>query len=94
MQALALLTRIPHQDVTHARKQIVETVRTVADILRNTPAVCRRCYIHPVVLETFEGGTLDTLEIARKPRGLRADEAAFVALLEEAARQSAKRSGK
>ncbi|UEP25532.1 DNA topoisomerase IB [Burkholderia ambifaria] len=94
VQALALLRRIPHQGVTHARKQIVETVRTVADTLRNTPAVCRRCYIHPVVLDTFEAGLLATLEVRRTPRGLRADEAAFAALLEQAARQSRKRSRK
>ncbi|QTD94964.1 DNA topoisomerase IB [Burkholderia anthina] len=85
VQALALLRRIPHQGVTHARKQIVETVRIVADRLRNTPAVCRRCYIHPVVLDTFEAGLLAALEVRRTPRGLRVDEAAFVALLENAA---------
>ncbi|WP_176315724.1 DNA topoisomerase IB [Burkholderia vietnamiensis] len=90
VQALALLRRIPHESVTQARKQIVETVRAVAGILRNTPAVCRRCYIHPVVLDTFEAGLLDTFEVTRKPRGLRADEAAFVALLEQAERRSAR----
>ncbi|RQS08901.1 DNA topoisomerase IB [Burkholderia sp. Bp8998] len=94
VQALALLRRIPHQGVTHARKRIVETVRAVADILRNTPAVCRRCYIHPVVLDTFEAGVLAALEVPTTPRGLRADEAAFAALLEQATRQSAKRSRK
>ncbi|KVC45501.1 DNA topoisomerase [Burkholderia diffusa] len=86
VQALALLRRVPHEDVTHARKQIVETVRAVADILRNTPAVCRRCYIHPAVLDAFEAGMLAALEVRRSPRGLRADEAAFAALLEQAAR--------
>lgn len=79
VQALALLRRVPHQGITHARKQIVETVRIVAEILCNTPAVCRRCYIHPVVLETFEGGMLAAPEVRRTPRGLRADEAAFAA---------------
>ncbi|WP_175912264.1 MULTISPECIES: DNA topoisomerase IB [unclassified Burkholderia] len=86
VQALALLRRIPHEDVTQARKQIVETVRAVADILRNTPAVCRRCYIHPAVLDAFEAGMLAALEVRRSPRGLRVDEAAFAALLEQAVR--------
>ncbi|AJY11345.1 DNA topoisomerase IB [Burkholderia dolosa] len=88
VQALALLRRTPYRGVTHARKQIVETVRTVADMLRNTPAVCRRCYIHPAVLDAFESGTLDTLEVLRTPRGLRVDEAAFAALLALAARRA------
>ncbi|RKT99468.1 DNA topoisomerase [Burkholderia sp. Nafp2/4-1b] len=92
VQALALLRRIEHQGATHARKQIVETVRTVAEILRNTPAVCRRCYIHPVVLDTFEAGTLGALEVRRTPRGLRVDEAAFAALLEQAARRDRRRT--
>lgn len=94
VQALALLRRVPQQDVAHASKQIVETVRTVAEVLRNTPAVCRRCYIHPVVLDTFEAGMLAALQVRRTPRGLRVDEAAFAALLEQAARQAVKRSNK
>ncbi|WP_423236655.1 DNA topoisomerase IB [Burkholderia multivorans] len=90
VQALALLRRAPHGGVTEARKQIVETVRAVADMLHNTPAVCRRCYIHPDVLEMYESGRLDTLVIRRAPRGLRADEAAFAALVAGAARRAAK----
>ncbi|MDN7907915.1 DNA topoisomerase IB [Burkholderia diffusa] len=94
VQALALLRHIPHEDVTQARKQIVETVRAVADILRNTPAVCRRCYIHPAVLDAFEAGMLAALEVRHSPRGLRVDEAAFAALLGQAARQSSRKSRK
>ncbi|MCA8000248.1 DNA topoisomerase IB [Burkholderia metallica] len=90
VHALALLRRAPHRGVTHARKQIVETVRAVADLLRNTPAVCRRCYIHPAVLDAFEAGMLATLAVTRTPRGLRVDEAAFVALLASASRRAAK----
>ncbi|WP_236858247.1 DNA topoisomerase IB [Burkholderia metallica] len=90
VHALALLRRAPHRGVTHARKQIVETVRAVADLLRNTPAVCRRCYIHPAVLDAFEAGMLATLAVMRTPRGLRVDEAAFVALLASASRRAAK----
>ncbi|MDI9690465.1 DNA topoisomerase IB, partial [Burkholderia cenocepacia] len=67
-----------------------ETVRAVADLLRNTPAVCRRCYIHPVVLDAFESGALATLAVRRSLRGLRADEAAFVALLVSASRRAAR----
>ncbi|MFT9639708.1 DNA topoisomerase IB, partial [Alcaligenes phenolicus] len=88
VHALGLLRRTEHRGDTHARKQIVETVRAVAELLRNTPAVCRRCYIHPAVLDAFEAGTLAALAVRRTPRGLRADEAAFVALLGAARRRA------
>lgn len=35
-----------------------ETVDRVAGILRNTRAVCRRCYIHPAVMEAWQEGVL------------------------------------
>ena len=53
----------------------------VAADLRNTRAVCRRCYIHPAVIQSWEAGTLaaEIAEIrrrARRPRsGLDPDEA-------------------
>ncbi|AWV04489.1 DNA topoisomerase IB [Burkholderia sp. JP2-270] len=87
--ALALLRRAPRHGAAHAHKQIVETVRAVAALLHNTPAVCRRCYIHPAVLDAFESGELDKLKGVRTPRGLRAEEAAFAALLASTSRRTA-----
>jgi DNA topoisomerase-1 len=37
---------------------IVRAVEEVARRLRNTPAVCRKCYIHPAILEGYLDGTL------------------------------------
>ncbi len=85
VHALAALRRIEWLDAAQARKQIVETVRAVAALLYNTPAVCRRCYIHPRVLEAFESGALASLGPYPARRGLRTDEAAFAALLVAAA---------
>jgi DNA topoisomerase-1 len=46
-------------------KNAVEAVKFTALHLRNTPAVCRKCYIHPAVLEQYlESGRLK----ARKSR--------------------------
>ena len=40
-------------------KQTVATcVKAVAGLLGNTPAVCRASYIHPSVIEAYEGGRL------------------------------------
>jgi DNA topoisomerase-1 len=36
----------------------LQVVRQVAKQLGNTPAVCRKCYIHPAVLESFLGGSM------------------------------------
>ena len=62
---------------------IVEAVKVVSGHLGNTPAVCRACYIHPAVLEAYADGTLASrLARARKVRGLSAEEAAVLAVLE------------
>ncbi len=47
--ALAALRRLMWRGAPEARRHIVATVKEVAGLLRNTPAVCRRCYIHPAV---------------------------------------------
>ena len=48
-------------DTRKARKRaIVSVVDTVAGRLGNTRAVCRRCYVHPAVFDSYlEGSTLD-----------------------------------
>lgn len=85
--ALAALRRIEPTSAAHARKHLVDTVKNVAAALRNTPAVCRRCYIHPAVVEAFEASELGALPKVRTRRGLKADEAAFSALLARESRR-------
>jgi DNA topoisomerase-1 len=40
------------------KKAIVQAVEKVAKHLGNTPAICRRCYIHPAILDGYLEGTL------------------------------------
>jgi DNA topoisomerase-1 len=40
------------------KKAIVRAVEKVAKHLGNTPAICRRCYIHPAIFEGYVDGTL------------------------------------
>ena len=40
------------------KKAVVDMVRQVAEQLGNTPAVCRKCYIHPAIIESFATGKL------------------------------------
>jgi DNA topoisomerase-1 len=41
-----------------ARRNVVEAVRLTSDRLGNTPAVARRSYVHPAVLEAYLEGSL------------------------------------
>jgi DNA topoisomerase I len=40
------------------KKAIVDAVKQVAAHLGNTPAICRRCYIHPAILDGYLDGSL------------------------------------
>jgi DNA topoisomerase-1 len=41
---------------TQAKKNIVQIIKEVAKRLGNTPSVCRKCYVHPTVLECYLAG--------------------------------------
>lgn len=43
---------------TQAKKNIVQAIKTVAAKLGNTPSVCRKCYVHPAVVDCYLRGTL------------------------------------
>lgn len=46
-------------DEVESRQKVVSTaIKEVAEHLGNTPAVCRSSYVHPLIIETFEGGEL------------------------------------
>ena len=73
---------------------IVAVVKQVALDLRNTPAVCRKSYINPVVFEAWRAGRLhDALppDAARHPRKA---ERAALAFLRAEARLAARRGRK
>ncbi|PMS35752.1 DNA topoisomerase-1 [Trinickia symbiotica] len=88
--ALASLRRLDSSSATQARHHVVEMIKEVATLLRNTPAVCRRCYVHPAVVAAFEAGELSTLDCGSARRGLRLHEAELCLLLEQAEKRAAK----
>ena len=51
------------ESVTQAKKNVVAAIKAVALKLGNTPAVCKKCYVHPAVLEAYFGGI--TIEEAK-----------------------------
>ena len=76
------------ESATQAKKNMIQAVKTVAEQLGNTPAVCRKCYIHPAVLDSYMTGELvkilDAAEkkIAKNHHALREEEVQVMFLLE------------
>lgn len=68
-----------------AKSNILRAIDKVSEQLNNTRAICRKYYIHPAILETYEEGTmLELLQNGTKGKGeagLGSDEAALVWLL-------------
>ena len=63
LAAMALREFEQFDSETQAKKNVVRAIETVSARLGNTPSVCRKCYVHPAVLETYlDGSMLDTLK--------------------------------
>jgi DNA topoisomerase-1 len=60
-QALAAVERFKSN--TEAKRNVVKAIEAVAKRLGNTKAVCRKCYIHPAILDAYmDGGTIQTIK--------------------------------
>ena len=73
---------------SQAKKNVVRAIRSVAEQLGNTPSVCRKCYVHPAVLETYMSGTMVSFlkkniqrRRARAGHALRHEERVLIRLL-------------
>jgi DNA topoisomerase I len=63
LAAIALSAAGEFETKKQAKANIKNAIGAVAKILGNTPAVCRQCYIHPIVLETYlNGDSIDGLK--------------------------------
>lgn len=90
LAAMALREFEKFDSEAQARKNIVRAIETVAAKLGNTPSVCRKCYVHPAVLESYLDGTMVEGLLARAQETLAEDlhelepeEAAVLAMLEQ-----------
>jgi DNA topoisomerase-1 len=50
------------------RKQVLEAIRLAAEDLANTPAICRKSYVHEAVVAAFEDGILERFAQALRRR--------------------------
>jgi DNA topoisomerase-1 len=88
LAAQRLTASNPFEGEASPKANLLEAVATVAGRLGNTVAVCRKCYIHPTVLQAFEDRhTFDRLRTATSRRtrrkGLTSEEAALLRFLAE-----------
>ena len=86
--SMALQDFLEIDDDAGRKKAIVGAIESVAGQLGNTPAVCRACYVHPDVIDSYLDGTL-VRALSARARGagrgahaLRPEEAAVLGLLQ------------
>ena len=79
-----------YQDGVNRRSALARSMKAVSEQLGNTPAVCRKGYIHPNVLQTYEDRSmyerwLECHSGARSRKGLTREECALLTFLENSA---------
>jgi DNA topoisomerase-1 len=76
-----------------AKKNFVQAVEKVAERLGNTPAVCRKCYMHPHVIDAYlEGNLAASLKSGGEfNSSLRQEETAVLRLLQQRKKVSKQR---
>ena len=89
LTAIALNVQEKFETQKQAKSNINTAIKAVAKILGNTPAICRKCYVHPAVLGTYlDQKSIDGLKrtteeaLEREDVDLRSSEAAVLKFLE------------
>ena len=85
--ALSALRELKWESASEAKQHVVEMVKAIARELGNTPAVCRKCYIHPAVLDAFLLGTLAELPRPRQRKRLSREEVGLMMFLQSLAKK-------
>ncbi len=56
--AIALEHLGPFESESQGKKKVTEAIKTTAERLGNTPVICRKCYVHPGVIDAYMDGSL------------------------------------
>ncbi|MCQ8277732.1 DNA topoisomerase IB [Acetobacteraceae bacterium KSS8] len=75
LAALALQAFEQFDSEARAKKNVLAAIEHVAKVLGNTPAICRKCYIHPKVFDGYLDGSLAEALKRRADATLSAEEA-------------------
>ncbi len=96
LAALALHEFEKFDSEAQAKKNIVRAIESVAERLGNTPTICRKCYVHPAVIDAYlEGTVLDALrtettrQLVDDLHSLSPEEAAVLTLLQQRLQKAA-----
>lgn len=96
LAAMALNAQEAFTSNKQAKVNIKDAISAVSKILGNTPAICRKCYVHPAVLETYLTGNLieglkarTEATLAEQLDDLRSDEIAVLTFLRQRLEQKA-----
>ncbi len=57
LAALALNAQESFETKKQAKANVKAAICAVAELLGNTPAICRKCYVHPAIIEAYLSGT-------------------------------------
>jgi DNA topoisomerase-1 len=97
LAAMALREFEKFDSDAQAKKNVVRAIEHVAEKLGNTPSVCRKCYVHPAVLDAYLDGTMVDGLLARAEetladelRDLQPEEAAVLGMLQQRLEQDAR----
>jgi len=98
LTGLALEGKAVGPGTTQTTRTIAEAIRATAAELGNTAAICRKCYVHPRVMEAFIEGRLSASTSANASpnatahsgtmRGLRSNEMRILAILEKTSKRA------
>jgi DNA topoisomerase-1 len=90
LAAMALSEFEKFDNTTAAKRNIKAAIERTASKLGNTPTICRKCYVHPEVLDSYlQGGLLVQIkkeveaELKEDLPSLKPEEAAVLAFLRE-----------
>ena len=99
LAAMALQEMKAFTSDTQAKRNVLSAIDAVAEMLGNTRSVCRKCYIHPAIIDSYMDRTLaQTLSaragarLAQSSASLTRAETAVLALLQRRLRREARKS--
>lgn len=94
LAALALTEFEKYDTQAEAKRNVVSAIEKVARQLGNTPAICRKCYVHPEILNAYMSGELVKMiegkiadRLKRQYARLNEDEIMVLAFLNKRLRQ-------
>ena len=66
LAACALQEFPEYKSNAHAKRNVNQAIEAVAGVLGNTPAICRKSYIHPAIVDAYTDGSLPRTRRSRK----------------------------